>query len=89
MADVTANAKVLYEEGLGHKVVLYRIRNVDTADTISVAGKFVSTIEAVAFAVENADAVAVTGFPAATLTLTLAGVADDTVYLLVMGNAAV
>lgn len=89
MADITANLQNLYEEGLGPKIVLYRVRDVDTTDTISVSAEFVSTMEAVAIASENADAVAVTGFPATTLTLTLAGVAADTVYLLVYGQAAV
>lgn len=89
MADITANLQNLYEEGLGPKIVLYRVRNVDTADTVSVSAEFVSTEVAIAFSASDKAEVVVTGEPATTLTLTLAGVADDTVYLLVYGQAAV
>lgn len=89
MADVTANAQVIYQEGDGFRVVLYRIRNVDTTDTVSVAGKFASTDIAIAFSASDKSEITVTGEPALTLTLTLAGVADDTVYMLVLGQAAV
>lgn len=89
MADVTANATVVYSEGLGPLVVLYRIRKVDTADTLDVSGKFALAEIATAISASDTALLVVTGTPGTTLTLTLAGVADDTVYLLVYGQAAV
>lgn len=89
MPDVTANATVVYEEGLGPRIVLYRIRNVSTADTISVTGKFILAEIATAISASDTALLTVTGTPGTTLTLTLAGVTNDTVYLLVYGQSSV
>lgn len=88
MAVVTANATVVYEEGLGQKQVLYRIRNVDSADTIDVAGKFAS-VQVAPFTASKQGTTAAAGIAGTVLTLTLASMADDTVYLLVQGQAVV
>ena len=90
MAAIASNAvAVLYEHGELERYVLYRVRNVDTADTIDVSGKF-NEVKAASFiaagVLSSVGTVTVSG---TVLTLTLASMADDDIVLLVVGQAAV
>lgn len=89
MAAIAASqVTVLKTEGDAERAVLYRIRNVDTADTYDVAAKF-SEVKAASFIAAGVLSSVGTASAAATiLTLTLATMADDTIYLLVVGQAA-
>lgn len=89
MPDVSANASVLYDAGTGERVVLYLVKNVDTSDTLSVSTKFSkvkTAVSAPAGGLATGDVCAVAG---TTITLDVAGATDDTLYVLVVGNAAV
>lgn len=88
MADVTANATVLFEEGSGEKVVLYRVKNVDTNDTVNVSTKFSLVKEAVTVCSGGGPVGDVAGISGTTVTIDIAAAVDETVYLLVIGNAA-
>jgi len=86
MAAVTGT--VVYEHGDAERAVLYRVRNVDTADTIDVSGKF-SEVKAASFIAAGVlNSVGTVGISGTTLTLTLATMADDAIFLLVVGPAA-
>lgn len=89
MAALTsANYTVLKEEGEAEKMVLYRIRGVDSLDTIDVSGKFVEVKAATFIASGDLTGVGTVGINTTTLTLTLTNMADDAAYLLVVGQAA-
>lgn len=82
-----ANVEVLHDEGEGERIVLYRLRNVDSADTYNVNGKF-TEVKAATFVPSGVLTGPTTpGVAGTTLTFTLATMADDTIYLLVMGQA--
>lgn len=85
----SSQVTVLKEEGDAERTVLYRIRNVDTADTWDVVAKF-NEVKAATFVVAGVlSAVGAVSVVGTVLTLTLATMADDTIYLLVIGQAAV
>lgn len=89
MAALAANAAVLYETGDFERTVLYRVRGADTADTIDVAAKFVEVKAATFIAAGTPTAVGTVSISGTVLTLTLAGMTDDNIALLVVGQAAV
>lgn len=88
MADVSANLVNVYEEGLGQKIVLYRVRNVDSGDTVDVSGEFRS-VQVAPFTNSRLNTTADGSIAGTVITLTLASTADDVIYLLVQGQAAV
>jgi hypothetical protein len=89
---VASQVQVLFnntsDAALGERVVLFRIRNVTTADTFDVAAWF-ARVKAATFLPSGILTTTGVGTPAGTvLTLTLASVANDPIYLLVTGPAA-
>lgn len=85
----TAQVYVSADEGAAERIVLYRIRNVTSGDTFDVSGKF-ARVTAASFitAGSRSDVVTAAGVAGTVLTLTLAGLANDTVYCLVKGESA-
>lgn len=85
MAAVTQSI-VVYSEGAGERVVLYRLGNVNTGDTFSCSAEF-AELKAAVFVPAGALGTGVVGAIAGTtVTLTLATMANDHVYLLVIGQ---
>lgn len=94
MAAITptgAQVAILYngsDIGLGERIMVFRIRNVTTADTIDVATYF-SKVKSATFLPSGILATIGVGSPAGTvITLTLASLANDTVILTVVGESA-
>lgn len=86
MASLTPTK--LYEEGTNLKAVLYRVRNVDTNDTISVSGDFHRIHVAAAFNASRGQAYDAPGVSGTTITLDEASMVDDVVYVFVLGVGA-
>jgi hypothetical protein len=90
MAAIAASqVTVLKEEGDAERAVLYRVRNVDTADTWDCSVKFNEVKAATFIAAGVLSTVGTVTIAGTVLTLTLATMADDAIYLLVVGSAAV
>lgn len=88
MADVTANATVVYEAGTAEKVVLYLVKKVDTNDTLDVSAKFGKLTAAVSLGAGSASPKADVCAVATTIvTLDVATAVDETLYVLVIGDA--
>ena len=86
----SANVKLLWSEGGGERTAVYRVHNVTTADTLDLSASFRKIKAAVwvpAGAPTQGVVGALSGTPATVVTLTLTGLANDTVYLLVIGEA--
>lgn len=74
--------------GVGERILVLRIRNVTTADTIDV-GTWFSKVKSATFLPSGVLATIGVATPAGTvLTLTLASVANDTIILTVIGESA-
>jgi hypothetical protein len=89
MADVTANASVLYESGSAEKTVLYLVKNVDTSDTIDVSAKFSKVKSAVSIPAGGLSTGDVCAVASLVVTLDVAAATDDTLFVLVVGDSAV
>lgn len=88
MADVTANAKIIAREGTAEKVVIYRVTQVDTGDTIDVSSEFSLVKDAVTVCTGDGPAGDVAADASLVVTLDIAAAADETFYVMVIGNAA-
>lgn len=90
MAAIASTAvTVLADEGAAERVVLYRIKNVTSADTYNVSERFARVVTA-SFVTggSRSDTMTAASVSSTTLTLTLSGMANDTLYLLVKGETA-
>lgn len=88
MAALTAH-DVLYNSNSDERIVVYRIRNVDTGDTFDCAALF-TEVKAGTFVVPGVISTVGTVTAVGTvLTLTNAGMANDTIILTVIGQSSV
>lgn len=88
MAAITAVTPT-YDSGssTGERVCLYLLKNVDTADTYVCSAQF-GEVKAAAFVPSGVlTSVGTVSASGTTLTLTLATMTDDNLYLLVIGNS--
>lgn len=89
----STQVKVLYDsnvvnDGTGERIMLARIRRVATADTWDVAAFFSEINSATFIASGVLTAVGSVGVAGTVLTLTLASLDTDTVYLTIKGQSA-
>lgn len=79
----------LYDSGsYAERTVLYLVKNVDTADTVDLSSDF-SEIKAGSFLASGGLAtIGTVGTTVTAATLTLATMADDAIFLLVVGSPA-
>lgn len=87
MADITANMTQVYSDGLGDRTVLYRVKNVDTTDTVNVTLQFNKVKSATFLPTGTLTTVGTVSISGTVLTLTLTSLADDNIYLLVAGQS--
>lgn len=86
MAAVTGT--VIFEEGTAEKVVVYRVKGADTGDTLDCTAKFSLVKDAVTVCTGDGPAGDVAADAAGVVTLDIAAAADETFYVMVIGNAA-
>lgn len=78
----------LFSEGTNLKASLYRVRNVDTNDTISVSTDYYRIHVAAAFNASRGQAYDAPAVSGTTITLDEASMVDDVVYVFVLGVGA-
>lgn len=88
MADVSARMTQVYADGQSDKAVLYRVKNVDTTDTVNVSTHFTKVKSATFLPTGTLTTVGTVSVSGTVLTLTLTSLSDDNIYLLVIGQAA-
>lgn len=87
MVALTAS-DILYNSNSDERVVLYRLRNVDTADTFDCSTLF-AEVKCATFVVPGTiSTVGTVTFTGTVLTLTNAGMANDTILLTVIGQSS-
>ena len=80
---------VLWDEGAGQRWTVYKVRNINTADTLDVSNRFAGTVEVATFLSGASTTVGtVTSTTAGVLTLTLAGSTTATIYLTARGESS-
>lgn len=88
MAAITTQ-EILKSEGAAEKMVLYRVKNVTTSDTMALANDFTKIKIAVQVAAGDPTTSDEPGISAnTTLTFDAVGLVKETLYVLVLGNAA-
>jgi hypothetical protein len=86
MADQTANMKKLYQSGQAEVTILYQVKDVTSADTVSVSADF-SKVKAAVNVPAGGSSTTTAPTPSGT-TITLNVGTVDTLFLLVVGDAA-
>lgn len=81
-------ATILTQDGRAERAVLYLIKNVDTADTYDCANEFNEVKAATFIAAGDLATVGTVAAAGTVLTFTNATMADDNIYLLVVGQAS-
>lgn len=82
------NSQIRYDDKGAHRSVLYLVANVTTGDTVDVKSEF-SRVDLAMAAAPSAKGVAITaGAQGTVITFTAPGLANDAVYLLIVGAGA-
>lgn len=78
----------VYSTGTSTKLTVYKVRNVDSGDTIALSGDYNRILVAAAFNSTRSLAYFAPSIAGTTLTLTEASMADDTCFVFVLGAGA-
>lgn len=80
--------ETLKSEGAAERMVLYRVKNVTTSDTMALAADFTKIKIAVQVAAGDTATSDEPSISTTTLTFDAVGLVKETLYVLVLGNAA-